>query len=92
MKIEAERYDLMLTFSRKNGSYLADVIVDIGDAAGNSLLQARCGGPIMLMDFSDSATYTIRAEADGRTVVGNATVQVDSGKHEAIVLMWPMRK
>lgn len=92
MKEEAKGYDLMLTFAARDGSYLADVDVDIKDAKGNSVLQTACDSPILLVDLPRGGTYRVRAETAGYEL--NKTVKVSAGEKKqkhvaAAVLSWP---
>jgi hypothetical protein len=94
MKNEAKDYDLMLTFAARDGSYLADVDVDIKDAKGNSVLQAACDSPILLVDLPRSGNYRVRAETAGYTL--NQSVKVNTAKRKgkslaAAVLSWPQQ-
>ncbi|MGV3741088.1 MAG: hypothetical protein ACO1NO_02125 [Burkholderiaceae bacterium] len=89
MKREARNYDFMLTFAAQNGSYLANVNVDIADARGQSLLKATCDAPMMLVDMPQNGNYLIRAETAGQTA--SRTVQVRDGRQgKAMTLIWPM--
>lgn len=89
MKEAARDYDLMLTFAARDGSYLADVNVDIADARDNSLLKTTCNAPIMLVDLGRSGTYRIRAETGGNTVSRSVRVQPrEPGK--SVVMVWPV--
>lgn len=94
MKQEAKGYDLMLTFAARNGAYLADVNVDIADAKGNSVLQATCDAPIMLVDLPRSGNYRVNADAAGYTL--QRTVKVSAAKKgrpsvAAASLVWPQQ-
>lgn len=94
MKQEAKGYDLMLTFAARNGAYLADVNVDIADAKGNSVLQATCDAPIMLVDLPKSGNYRVSADAAGYTL--RQTVKVSAAKKNrpsvaSAALVWPQR-
>ncbi|HJV75517.1 MAG TPA: hypothetical protein VJ654_14930 [Noviherbaspirillum sp.] len=94
MKSEAKNYDLMLTFAARNGAYLANVDVDIADAKGNSVLQANCDAPIMLVDLPKSGNYRVRADAAGYTQ--NRTIKVATGKKKrqhvaAASMVWPQQ-
>jgi hypothetical protein len=88
MKRSARDHDLMLTFAARNGSFLADVNVELADARGKSILKTSCDGPIMLVDLPRSGTYRVRAEKGGYTVTQTAQV---SAKHhgKAVVMVWP---
>jgi hypothetical protein len=94
MKSEARGYDMMLTFASQDGSYLADVNVDIRDAKGQPVLQAKCDAPIMLIDVPKSGSYRIRADAAGYTLNRTAKVtakQKKSAHLVAVVLTWPQQ-
>lgn len=45
MDSDARKYNLRLVFADKEGAYLADVKVDIRDAAGRDILSAVSDGP-----------------------------------------------
>lgn len=94
MKQQARGYDLMLTFTARDGSYLADVNVDIQDAKGNSILQANCDSPMLLVDVPKSGTYRIHADAAGYELNRTAKVRAKekTGPHVAsVVLSWPQQ-
>ena len=94
MKSEAHGYDMMLTFAAQDGSYLANVDVDIRDAKGKPVLQVKCDSPIMLIDVPKSGTYRIRADAAGYTLNRTAKVtakQKRSARLAALVLTWPQQ-
>lgn len=94
MKQQARGYDLMLTFAARDGSYLADVNVDIRDAQGKQVLQANCDAPMMLVDVPKSGTYRIRADAAGYELDRTAKVRAKqkAGPHVAsVVLSWPQQ-
>ena len=65
MKQQARNYDLALTFATRTGDYLADVDVNIKNAKGDDVLQAKCDGPMLLVNLPKSGTYRIRAETSG---------------------------
>jgi len=92
MKERANSYDLMLTFAARDGSYLANVDVNIKDAHGNSVLQTRCDAPMLLVDFPASGTYRIRAETSGYSL--DRTAQVNAGhrrRAERLAMVWPQK-
>ncbi|QDZ27070.1 hypothetical protein [Noviherbaspirillum sp. UKPF54] len=94
MTQQARGYDLMLTFAARDGSYLADVNVDIRDAQGKQVLQANCDAPMMLVDVPKSGTYRIRADAAGYELDRTAKVRAKqkAGPHVAsVVLSWPQQ-
>lgn len=88
LKTSAARdFDLTMTFAANTGSYLANVDVEIADARGNTLVQTSCDGPLMLVDFPQSGTYRIRAQAAGRTL--DRTVHIRDKGHTQAVFAWP---
>lgn len=94
MKREAQGYDLMLTFATQDGSYLADVNVDIRNLKSEPVLQTMCDSPILLVDLPRSGTYRIRAETAGYVL--NQTAKVTAKEKRgaqlaAIVLAWPQQ-
>jgi len=89
MKQAASKYDLMLTFASAKGAYLADVNVDITDARRNPVLKTTCDAPIMLIDFSNSGNYRIRAESSGRTLTRTVRIRT-GGKVTAMSMLWPV--
>jgi len=90
MKHAAKNYNLMSTFARQDGSYLADININISDKSGKTTLQTTCSGPIMLVKFPHAGTYTIRADAGGRTQTKTAQVQAKGGSH-ALDFVWPAK-
>lgn len=94
MKSEARGYDLMLTFAAQDGSYLADVNVDIRDAQGEPVLQTKCDSPLLLVELPRSGMYRIHAETAGYAL--NQTVKVTAKEQRgariaAVVLTWPQQ-
>lgn len=88
MKRAAKDYDLMSTFAAQNGSYLADVDVDISDRSGKSILQTTCSGPILLVKFPRAGSYRIRAETSGHAQTKTAQVRAKRGTR-SVVFVWP---
>lgn len=89
MKALAGQYDLMVTFAASNGAYLADVDVEIAHGK-DTLVTARCGGPIMLVDLPKPGTYRITADTEGQKQVRTARIRDgDSGKRVSVT--WPVR-
>lgn len=91
MKREARNYDLMLTFAARDGSYLADINVDVADARGQSLLKTTCGAPMLLVNLPKSGSYRVHAETGGHTLT--RTVQVrDMQQGKAVTMIWPSQE
>lgn len=86
----AGRYQLMLTFAERSGAYLADVAVHVADPRGQVLLDTRCDGPIMLLNFPKAGSYHITAEVDGQS--RRAVVTVGRGHGRALALLWPRER
>lgn len=90
LRQQAQDYDLMLTFTAHDRSYLADVGIEIRDEKGRSMLQTRCDGPILLVDLPQSGSYRIRAEANHQPLSRTVTVpRKKRSEAESIVLSWP---
>lgn len=89
MKAQAASHDVMLTFATSGGAYMADVAVKIQDARGAAVLDATCGGPIMLVDLPGPGTYRVTASAAGGASK-QQTVSVARGKRPATAtFVWP---
>jgi hypothetical protein len=86
MKALASHHDLMLTFALGTGEYLADVDVRIRDSRGVTVLDTRCGGPIMLVNLPAGGTWRVTAEVNGQP--RQATVITGKGVARA-VFIWP---
>jgi hypothetical protein len=87
IKSEAGRHDLMLTFAVSNGAYLADVDVEIRDAKGGVLLNAKCDGPIMLVDLPGRGAWRVTAQANGQS--RQRSVSAGPGRRAQAVFVWP---
>ncbi|HEY7944417.1 MAG: carboxypeptidase regulatory-like domain-containing protein [Burkholderiales bacterium] len=86
---DASTFPLTLEFvqggNNQHGLYLADVQVQISDAAGKQMLNSRADGPFLLARLPDGR-YTVSAEHAGRTET--RSVQVAQNKHRMIVFNW----
>jgi hypothetical protein len=88
MKDAARDHDHMLTFASANGSYLADVSVQVRDGRGATVFAGTCDGPILLLDVPAAGSYRIAARAGG--IVRERTVTVARGKRPAsATFIWP---
>jgi hypothetical protein len=92
MKQQARNYDLALTFATRTGAYLADVDVNIKNAKGDDVLQAKCDGPMLLVNLPKSGTYRISAETSGYEL--NRTAKVTASKNRVqrvarVAMVWP---
>lgn len=86
IKAEAPRHDMMLTFATPSGAYLADVDVQVR-RDNDVVLQAHCGGPLMLLDVGRKGTYEIDATSNGRTQ--HKAVTVGAKKPVDLSFVWP---
>jgi hypothetical protein len=86
IKAEAARHDLLLSFSVTGGAYLADIDVEIRRGE-QVVLQARCSGPLMLVDLAPAGAYEIRASAQGRDQ--RKTVTVGGRRPATVSFVWP---
>ena len=88
LKQIAKNYDLMSTFARRDGSYLADINIAIKDKRGQAALKITCPGPMMLVKFPHPGTYQIQAEVGDSTVT--ETIQIPAKGHPSSkVFEWP---
>jgi hypothetical protein len=87
IKAQATRYGLMLTFAVSSGAYLADVDVQIKDAKGGVVLDAKCEGPIMLVDLPRGGTWRVTAQANGQA--RQKTITVGGGRRAQATFIWP---
>ena len=88
MKAEAASHDIMLTFAVSTGAYLSDVMVDIRNAGGQTVVSTKCNGPIMLVDLPAAGAYTVNAQYGG--VAKQQTVSVARPrKGTSATLVWP---
>lgn len=87
MKSEAAGHDLLLTFATVSGAYLADVEVEI--RSGDRLvLQARCEGPLMLVDLPADGSYEVLARAP-RGGEQRKTVRIGGTQPARATFAWP---
>ena len=87
MKAEAAQHDALLTFAETSGAYLADVQVQIRDGKGAVVLEAKCDGPLMLVDLPAKGTYQVSATpSDGRKMQSKKLVA--GGKPARLVFAW----
>jgi hypothetical protein len=90
MKREARNYALMLSFSARDGSYLANVEVRVVDKRDRPVLEATCDGPILLLDPAGAGAYRITARSSGTTLTRTATIA--AGQHgKSVAMVWPDR-
>jgi hypothetical protein len=92
MKQQARNYDLALTFATRTGAYLADVDVNIKNAKGDDVLQAKCDGPMLLVNLPQSGTYRIQAETSGYSLKRTAKVTASRNKVQRVArlaMVWP---
>lgn len=88
MKKIAPAYDLMLTFAADNGAYLAAIDVEIAKDRAETLVAARCDGPIMLVDVPRGGLYRITAETRGHKVTRSVRVR-DGQAVRRLLFSWP---
>lgn len=85
MKNAAGRYDLMLTFAERDGSYVADVGVQIIASNGDTVLDT-VSGPLLLASLP-AGEYRVRADYNGMSRW--QTVSVDGRRHRSVAFTWP---
>ncbi|MET0962681.1 MAG: carboxypeptidase regulatory-like domain-containing protein [Noviherbaspirillum sp.] len=89
MKSQARSHGLLMTFAATDGSYLANVHVDIADSRGKPLLSVECDAPMLLVDLPRAGTYRILAQTGGASLARNASVKSSGGSR--LVFVWPMQ-
>ncbi|MDB5760416.1 MAG: hypothetical protein JWM30_3705 [Burkholderia sp.] len=89
MKSEARRHGLLMTFATTDGSYLANVHVDIADNRGKPLMSVDCDAPMLLVDLPRGDRYRILAQTGGASLSRSASVK--SGGGSRVVFVWPMQ-
>lgn len=67
LKQEARNGGQLLTFAARDGSYLANVHVEVDDAQGKPLLQTDCGAPMMLVNLPGKGSYKVKADFNGKS-------------------------
>ncbi len=77
-------YPLKLIFAASGRAYVAEVKVEIKDAAGQTLLKTNCDGPWLLVKLK-AGNYQVQASADGGGVK-NASIKVpETGQNEIVM-------
>lgn len=87
-KQAAPKYPLELLFAQKsspNDVYLAGVKVTVRDRAGKVVLDAVSEGPYLLAAMP-AGRYQIEADHEG--VAKRQSVEIRSGQHRRVVLVW----
>lgn len=85
----AKDYDLMMTFTERTGSFVANVDVSIKDARGRTVLETKCDAPILLVDLPSGGNYRIHADAGGRAIDRSAAVKGGRGHARQVSFVWP---
>lgn len=85
MKDAAGNFDLMLTFAARDGSYIAEVNVQVIDRDGQPVLDT-VSGPLLLASLPPGE-YRVRA--DYRGMSRWQTVRVGGARHSRLAFTWP---
>lgn len=85
MKEAAGSYDLVLTFADRDGSYVAEVSVQIIDREGQPVLDT-VSGPLLLASLP-AGEYRVRADYGGLSRW--QTVRVGGERQSRLVFTWP---
>jgi hypothetical protein len=89
LRAEARSFPLKLMFSRRGdgerAEFVADVHLQILDAAGRVVVDRASQGPIFLARLPDGQ-YTISAEFQGRTQTRR--IALASGRRESLSFFW----
>ncbi|SMP71561.1 carboxypeptidase regulatory-like domain-containing protein [Noviherbaspirillum suwonense] len=89
MKSQAKTHGLLMTFATTDGSYLANVHVDVADNRGKPLLSVDCDAPMLLVDLPRGDRYRILAQTGGASLSRTASVKAGGGSR--LVFVWPMQ-
>ena len=73
LRAREKDYNLKLVFTLVEGNYLADVGVQVKDAAGETLVEHLAGGPFFLARLSPGR-YTVSATYEGRSITRRIVV------------------
>ena len=79
MRRVAKDYPLRMTFSERDGEFIADVSVTITDAKGNSVFELPNAGPQLYVKLP-SGKYNISASFKGKTQSRKVLVSRKGGK------------
>jgi len=89
LRAEARYFPLELMFSRRGdgarAEFVADVHLQIQDAAGRMIVDRASQGPIFLARLPDGH-YTISAEFQGRTQTRR--IALGNGRRESVSFYW----
>ncbi|MCG2591525.1 carboxypeptidase regulatory-like domain-containing protein [Ramlibacter sp. XY19] len=85
-KAEASQHDALLTFALSTGAYVSDVDVTVTDGRGKTVVQGRCGGPLMLLDLPGKGTYRVNASYEGKAQSKSLSL---GAKPARAVFTWP---
>jgi hypothetical protein len=90
---EGQSWPLMLEFAQGDASgaagraeYVSDVKIVIKDKSGNVVLDAKAGGPFMLIKLAP-ATYSLDATYASTTL--HRDLKLEKGQNRKITLRWP---
>jgi len=85
MLATAADYNLKLLFAEKGGAYLADIGVIVRNAEGETALELKADGPLVLARLP-AGTYRVAATANGQEQVRN--VRIPATGQNSIVFYW----
>ena len=87
MLSESKRYPLSLVFSGgKENHYLANIGVQVRDAAGKTVLETRVNGPIVLVDLP-AGQYVV--DAQYRDQKRTQKIEVSPKRAKRVDFHWP---
>ena len=89
MKAQSRSHGLLMTFATTDGSYLANVHVEIADKRGKPLMSVDCDAPMLLVDLPRGDSYRILAQTGGASLSRSASVKAGGGNRA--VFVWPMQ-
>ncbi|OHC70197.1 MAG: hypothetical protein A2045_01410 [Rhodocyclales bacterium GWA2_65_20] len=78
-------FNLKLVFAEKSGAYLADVELAVVDAKGQTVLEIKSAGPIVLAQLP-AGSYRVKALSNGQMEQKSAAI---SGRgRSALIFRW----
>lgn len=86
LRAQEKNYNLKLVFTLNEGNYLADVGVEVKDAAGKAVVTHVARGPFFLAKLSPGQ-YAVTATYEGRSITRNVRVAASGLRTEH--LRWP---
>lgn len=82
LRLREREFNLKLLFSERNGAYLGDVDVTLMNAKGETVLDAKSVGPLLLAQLP-SGRYAIKVSSNGQMQQRKLAIPA-KGRHQGI--------